>query len=173
MKHPQKKIPVILIVTGILLVAASVYFYIATERFIEDARTTTGEVIALVDIPADIESSGGVLYAPVIKFTTEEETTITFQSTHAANPTPYDKGDTVAVLYTPGDPGSARVHDFISVWLAPLVSLFLGICFLVAAGWKSRGLPLFMISIMLLSCGGTDKKGVTNAANDKIGRAHV
>jgi len=170
MKQQKKKIPLILIAAGILLVAASVYFYMTTENFIEDAHTAPGEVIALVDTPADIESSGGVLYAPVIKFTTEEGTTITFQSTHAANPAPYDKGDIVEVLYTPDDPGNARVHDFISVWLASLISLFLGICFLAAAGWKSRGLTLFLISVLILSCGGTDKKVVINTSHGNLTR---
>src|SRR6056297_527409 len=170
MKISQKRIPFILIAAGILLVAASVYFYISTGRFIEDAHTASGKVIALVDIPADIESSGGVLYAPVIKFTTDVGTTITFQSTHAANPPPYDKGDTVEVLYTPDDPGNARIHEFISVWLAPLISLFLGICFLAAAGWKSRGLALFMISVLLLSCGGADKKDAANTAQGNLTR---
>ncbi len=156
MKNIRKKIPVVLISIGILFTATSVILYLSTKSFIEDSEKTTGEVIAIIDVPADLEGSGGVMYAPVIRFTTDRGNTITFQSAHATNPASYREGDKVQVLYDPDDPGTARMHDFMSLWIAPIVSLFLGICLLAAAGWRSRTLPLIMVAILLVSCGSTE-----------------
>ena len=152
MKNKLKRAPVFLITIGVLLVAAAIILYMSSENFIEDSQKTTGEVIALVDVPADLEGSGGVMYAPVIRFTTNRGNTMTFQSAHASNPASLEIGDTVEVLYDPNDPGTARVHDFMSLWLAPVISLFLGLCFLAAAGWKTRSLPVILFVILLASC---------------------
>jgi len=60
-----------------------------------------------------------------------------------SNPSSFQEGNEVTVLYNPNKPNNASIKDFFSLWLLPFVLMFLGV------GFTMLGIVLLlMISIL-------------------------
>lgn len=105
---------------GAALLVGAIFSYQNTVTFLDEAREVPGTVTDLVYSRSSNSSS----YYPVVSFVGASGQVIEFRSSSGTNPASYRVGEPVSVLYTAGQPDSARIHDFFSLWG---VSLILGI----------------------------------------------
>ena len=115
-------------IAGFGLIVGGAISFFRTWRFLWRSVVTSGVV------PNMIKSSKGML-APRVKFTTPEGETITFVHPVSSRPPSYRTGQTITVRYQPGRPHEARINTFFGVWLTPLILLFMGLVFTLAAGF--------------------------------------
>ncbi|WP_432015503.1 DUF3592 domain-containing protein [Streptomyces cucumeris] len=100
-----------------------------------DAERTQGTVVALDWRTDDTETSSKKHQSdepaayPVVEFTSKDGTRRTFRSSTGTNPPSHEKGDRVEVLYSADSPDDARINDFASLWLGPLIFGGLGLLF--------------------------------------------
>lgn len=110
-----------LLVGGLLLLGA-VASYQSANRFLEEAVSATGVVVALEEQRGD----GTVSYHPVVVFLDESKKTVRFTSSVGSSPAAYRKAEQVPVLYLPGQPEDARIDRFFEHWGASLIMSILG-----------------------------------------------
>ena len=96
-------------------------------RFIANADTAQGKVIELIEV-RDTDD-GSISYKPVVAYEAANGKSITFTASFSSKPAPYDVGESVEVLYAPGDPHDARIKGFSSLWLGPTILGGLGAVF--------------------------------------------
>ena len=113
---------------GALLVLGAAWTAISTKTWISHAVEVKGSVIEMVRM-RDSDNTG-YLFAPVVRFQTVEGNTVEFEYGLRSNPPAYRTGQTVSVLYDPGEPRSAAIHGFFSLWLMPIILGFIGTIFL-------------------------------------------
>ncbi|TGN38503.1 DUF3592 domain-containing protein [Marinobacter confluentis] len=109
------------IVGGALLLGAFAA-YQSTSGFLVDALEVPGTVTDLVYDRSGDSSA----YYPVVQFEDATGRPIEFRSSSGSNPASYNVGEKVPVLYTPGEPESARINGFFSLWGLPLIVGILG-----------------------------------------------
>lgn len=120
-----------MIVLGILLVGVGAVSSIRTLVFLNRAVPDVGEIVELVERK---NFSRDTLYAPVFTFRDNTgETHTVFSSIARAIPAG-DVGDTIPILYDPGNPKNAEVNNFISIWGLSIIFGSLGVVF-IAAFW--------------------------------------
>lgn len=68
-----------------------------------------------------------ILYAPEIRFATENDQVIIFQSTAYRHYSKYKTGDSVEVIYDPTNPSKAYINDSSSAWGVSSFSILAGI----------------------------------------------
>ncbi len=126
-------LPLIFLFVGLgLSIAASVYGK-RTRNFLIRSTETTGEVIALEEVPPT-EAGETHTFRPVVSFPVGPTRQVRFKSMAHSNPPEYEVGASVRVLYDPTRPDEARIRSFTSLWL-PLAGLGgLGIIFTVLGG---------------------------------------
>ncbi|MBC7183635.1 MAG: DUF3592 domain-containing protein, partial [Marinobacter sp.] len=74
-------------------------------------------------------------YYPLVRFEDEQGRLTEFLSSSGSNPPSYSRGETVRVLFMPGDAESARIDGFFSLWGATLiVGVLGGVFFMIGAG---------------------------------------
>jgi hypothetical protein len=115
----------IFLVVGLGLLTGAFILYQNKKAFLEKAVSAQGTVIELLESRSDNSTT----YKPLVSFTTKEGRQIEFTSSVSSNPPSYDEGETVKVLYYPGDPKEATINDFMSIWFGPLIVGFLGTVF--------------------------------------------
>ncbi len=115
---------------GILALAVSAYYLRSTQRFVEGAVRGTGVVVDLIE--SKTGSRRTTVYKPHIRFTANDGSIVDFDGTVASNPPTYAKGDTVAILYRPGEANSARIDNFFGIWGGVFISAVLGVAFILA-----------------------------------------
>lgn len=117
------------VVGGALLVGAFLW-YQNTVTFLDEAMEVPGVVTDLVYS----RSSDSRSYYPVVEFNDAGGQLIEFQSSSGSNPASYSVGEKVSVLYTVGEPESARIDGFFSLWGgAVILAIIGGAFFLVGA----------------------------------------
>ncbi|KPQ01905.1 DUF3592 domain-containing protein [Marinobacter sp. HL-58] len=109
------------VVGGALLVGAFLW-YQSTVTFLDDALEVPGVVTDLVYSRSSDSSS----YYPVVRFEDDAGQVIEFQSSSGSNPASYSRGERVSVLYLPGEPESARIDGFFSLWGGALILGIIG-----------------------------------------------
>jgi hypothetical protein len=95
-------------VVGLVFAIIGGVSFFETRRFMARAAETTGRVI---DNVRDDDT-----YRAVVTFEPASGTPVTFRSSAGANPPSYEVGDSVRVLYDPGEPSDARISSFFSLW---------------------------------------------------------
>ena len=115
------QIGLIFLGVGGLMALIALIFFFRTRRFLESAVPAQGVVTALVESSG---SEGGIVYKPVVQFTTADGQTAGFTGNVGSNPPRYSVGQTVKVLYSPTNPADARIPGFFGMWFVPV---FLGI----------------------------------------------
>ena len=97
--------PVYLIIFGLIFFGIGgglAYRQIAFER---QGAQVQGEVIGLSQNCDD----EGCSYSPVVRFNTQNEQTITFESTYSSSPPAYDVGEAVTVIHSYENPEKAII----------------------------------------------------------------
>lgn len=109
------------LVGGALLVGAFLW-YQNTVSFLDEALEAPGVVTDLVYSRSSDSSS----YYPVARFEDDTGQMIEFQSSSGSNPASYSRGEKVSVFYLPGEPESARIDGFFSLWGGALILGIIG-----------------------------------------------
>ena len=110
--------------------------YNTTRIFLNGAEHARGSVVDLVARQStDSDGNSSTMYYPVVEFTTADGQAIRYQSSTGSNPAAQHVGDSVDMVYAPGDPQNARINSFTDLWLMPLILLGFGALFaLVGVG---------------------------------------
>lgn len=122
---------VIFTLVGLGMLAGAFFAFQSTSTFLETATAKPGVVTDLIRS----RSSDSNAYYPIVRFEYEPGRPVEFQSSSGSNPASYSRGEEVRVLFAPGEPESARIDDFFSLWGAALIVGGIGAAFfLVGAG---------------------------------------
>ncbi|MDT0453748.1 DUF3592 domain-containing protein [Streptomyces hesseae] len=81
---------------------------------------------------------------PVVEFTPSGGTPRRFRDSSGSDPSSYEVGEQVEVLYRADSPGDARINGFLSLWLGPVIVGGIGLLFTGAGtvmALVSRRLP--------------------------------
>lgn len=126
---------------GAALLVGAIFSYQNTITFLGDALSVPGTVTDLVYS----HSSSSTSYYPVVTFADASGQLTQFQSSSGSNPASYRVGEGVSVLYTAGQPDSARIDDFFSLWGVSLImgiiggGFFLAGCLMILVPWVRQG----------------------------------
>lgn len=107
---------------GAALLVGAFLSYQSTVTFLDAALEVRGTVTDLVYSRSSDSSS----YYPVVQFQDANGQLTEFQSSSGSNPASYSVGEKVSVFYTPGEPESARINGFFSLWGVPLILAIIG-----------------------------------------------
>lgn len=121
---------VIFTLIGLGMLAGAFFSFQSTSSFLETAAAKTGVVTDLLYS----RSSDSSAYYPVVRFEDEQGRPVEFQSSSGSNPASYSRGEGVRVLFTPGDPSSARIDGFFELWGVTLIVGGLGMAFFLVGG---------------------------------------
>lgn len=121
------------LVGGALLLVSALMSYQSSKQFVEEALSTTGVVVDL------LENRGeeGMTYIPVVAFVDKDDRPVSFSSSIASSPPAYAIGEKVGVLYLPGQPEDARIDDLAGRWGLSIALLVFG-------------LPLFSVGLIMV-----------------------
>jgi hypothetical protein len=112
---------------GVLLLLWAAYLYLDTRAWLRRSVEAKGSVVEMVRL-RDRET-GEVSFAPLVRFQTADGKTVEFQSTWRSNPPAYSAGQSVTVLYDPGEPNSAAVAGLFSIWGVSIILAVIGAAF--------------------------------------------
>jgi|SRR5271157_3937763 len=112
-----------IMLTGPCLLSVAAVSAIRKVIFFSTSAHTEGSVIGLRQVPG---SRGRSSYAPVFRFTGDDEHTYIVASNMATNPSEFRLGEQVKVLYQHGHPEHARIDSFLQLWLFELVTVTVG-----------------------------------------------
>lgn len=137
---------VLFLLTGSICLVGSVYWFINSVHLVTTSQWATGRVTRV--ITRHWRRSRDSFY-PVFVFTDGKGIRHTVRSATGSRPASQRVGDTVTVLYTPGDEQHARIYSMLGVWIGPFVVLFFGIahtCFgaLLTGLWWPGALIRFL-----------------------------
>jgi len=91
--------------------------------FIRSATVTDGTILELRLLRG---SHNGYSYAPVFRFTADDEQTYILVSKMSTNPPGFTVGEHVRVLYVKGHPEGAKIDTFLQQWMPQLVLTIVG-----------------------------------------------
>ncbi|ADO67941.1 DUF3592 domain-containing protein [Stigmatella aurantiaca] len=98
-----------------------------TRRFLSQAHETQAEVVGNHSRRHNRKNT----YYPVLRYLTQEGAQHEVVSPVGSNPPRYREGDRVPLLYNPANPQDVRIHNFLNLWLLPLLFGFMGAAFLL------------------------------------------
>jgi hypothetical protein len=147
--NPQqmRAVALVFVIVGMVMLATAGFLTFSTLRFLDRSVHVQGTITALVPITHsnDNQNSGNAqtTYAPQFSFTTTGGEAVTVTSHNSSNPAAFDVGESVSVLYDPGDAEQARIDSFWQLWAASIIlggigTVFLGIVFAVALSLRAR-----------------------------------
>lgn len=119
-------------ISGIMIILACACLFIMVisflyiHNFIRQARQAQGCIIQLVDR----EEDGGTSYYPVFTFKDANGVKHIVYSDTGSYPPTYQIGDKITVLYNPNNPRYAKINNFFSIWIIPLITGVLGVTYL-------------------------------------------
>ncbi len=118
-------LPRVFAAIGLVLALVAATLYTSERRFVTTATRATGTV---VELEGQTDSDGDRMYYPRVRFTTEAGESVTFRGRVGSRPPSYHVGETVEVLYRPGDAAGARIKGF-SLYLGTFVTGLLALIF--------------------------------------------
>jgi len=107
------------------LLGGAVWAYLKQQRTLQNRAATTGTVVELTQKAT--ASANGYILCPVVEFSLPSGEKIKFTSEFGSFPASNKIGDTIKVRYDLTDPQKAEVDSAMSVWLAPLILVFMGL----------------------------------------------
>lgn len=113
-------------ILGLGALGGAFWFWSDNQSIVDGGIRTQGVV---VDLEYRRDDDGSGTYAPVVEFRDEENSPHRHHSTYSSNPPAYDRGETVSIIYTPGNPERALIDDFWGRWGAILAMAILGAAF--------------------------------------------
>jgi hypothetical protein len=106
------------------LFAGAVWSYFKQHRQMESRVPTTGTV---VELTTRITASGrSTMICPVVEFSLPSGEKVRFTSEFGSRPAGHQIGQSVNVRYDPADPQKAEIESGMTLWLAPVIYVFIG-----------------------------------------------
>lgn len=124
------------------LLGGAVWSYFKQQRTMQSRVAATGTV---VELTSRITASGrSTIICPVVEFTAPSGEKVRFTSEFGSRPASQSIGQSVAVRYDPADPQKAEIESAMSLWLTPLILVFMGViaCCLAVAFLGFYGLGI-------------------------------
>jgi Protein of unknown function (DUF3592) len=114
------------------LLGGAVWAYFNQKRKLESRVAATGTVVELTN---SITSNGRRIICPVVEFTAPSGEKTRFTSDFGSLPASHKIGQSVNVRYDPVDPQKAEIESAMTLWLTPLILVFMGLvaCCLAAS----------------------------------------
>lgn len=104
------------------LLGGAVWSYFSQQRKMHNRVEATGTVVELIRQT----TTRGYILCPVVDFTVPSGETIRFTSGFGSRPAGHKVGQTIKVRYDPADPRKAEVESAMSLWIFPLILVFMG-----------------------------------------------
>lgn len=127
-----------LIIVGLGLLILGWQAFTNTSQRMKNTVATQGTVVEIKPRLVNTNSGQRTFFYPIVEFRTASGETIQFESEAGGNPSAYQIGDRVEVMYNSGQPQTAFINSW-ELWLP--ATLFLG----------TGGLLLIVSGIALLS----------------------
>ena len=105
------------------LLGGAAWTYFKQQRTLQSRVATTGTVVELTQQ----NTTRGYILCPVVEFTIPSGEKIRFTSEFGSRPASHTIGQSIAVRYDPADPQKAEVESAMSLWLVPLIMVFMGV----------------------------------------------
>jgi Protein of unknown function (DUF3592) len=105
------------------LLGGAAWTYFKQQRTMQSRVAATGTVVELTRQ----NTTRGYILCPVVEFTIPSGEKIRFTSEFGSRPASHAIGQSVAVRYDPADPQKAEVESAMSLWLVPLIMVFMGV----------------------------------------------
>jgi len=110
--------------SAIGLLAGAVWAYFNQQRKMESRAAAVGTVVELT--MQQTASGRSSMLCPVVEFTVPAGEKIRFTSDFGSRPAGYQVGQNVNVRYDPADPQKAEIESTTTLWLVPLILVFMG-----------------------------------------------
>ena len=125
---------------ALALLVGAVWGYFSQRRKMGSRVTAVGTVVELTRQPSGHDN----IICPVVEFTVPSGEQIRFTSDFGTLPASHKIGQAVSVRYDPVDPHQADLESGMTIWLAPLILVFMGgiACCLAVAFLGVYGLGL-------------------------------
>ncbi|WP_322820290.1 DUF3592 domain-containing protein [Chloroflexus sp.] len=127
-----------LLVVGLGLLILGWQAFINTSQRMKNTVATQGTVVEIKPRSVNTNSGQRTFFYPIVEFRTATGETIQFESEAGGNPSAYQIGDRIEIMYNPDQPQTAFINSW-ELWLP--YTLFLG----------TGGLLLIVSGIALLS----------------------
>jgi hypothetical protein len=127
-----------LLIVGLGLLILGWQAFTNTSQRMRNTVATQGTVVEIKSRLVNTNSGQRTFFYPIVEFRTASGETVQFESEAGGNPSAYQIGDRVEVMYNPGQPQTAFINSW-ELWLP--ATLFLG----------TGGLLLIVSGIALLS----------------------
>lgn len=111
-----KLIAAFMIVSSILLLMVSGFFYLRAHCLISSTQRVAGKIVELREARAD----GRMVYYPVFTFSDSTGVEHTITSKAGSFPPPFQVGEAVTVFYAPRYPKEAMIDSLGQLWLMPI-----------------------------------------------------
>ena len=123
--HKQRWAGYFLVVGGISMIFAGIWFVVNAVTFLNSTSRTDGTVVAL---ERKSNAKGFDTYHPVVRFIPPEtETTVEFKSRFGVWPSPFAISDRVEVAYDPVTDRRPRINSFWTIWFLPMLLFAFGL----------------------------------------------
>ena len=107
------------------LLGGAVWAYFSQQRKMESRLAAVGTV---VELATRVTASGrSNMICPVVEFTVPSGEKIRFTSDFGSRPAGHQVGQSVNVRYDAGDPQKAEIESAMSLWLIPIILVFMGV----------------------------------------------
>ena len=116
-------IAVIILLEGLVFAGVGIVWFHHVRNFVQAAEQADGTVIDLV---AERVEKGGTVYYPVVAFTDKQGQRYEHRSSTGSN-SPPAIGDNVRILYDRENPQSAKIDQWLYLYLGPGISFFIGV----------------------------------------------
>ncbi|GHO85830.1 DUF3592 domain-containing protein [Dictyobacter formicarum] len=139
----------IFFLVGLIFGIVAIVFWFSSQSFLGGTVSATGQIVSCrysTNSSSNHVATANSTCRPDVRFTTQSGQEITFTSSISSST--YNKGDNVPVLYHPNHPGDARIADFVSLWLFPLIFGGMGALFLII-GFCLVVLPLLFRLLLI------------------------
>ena len=122
-----------ILIVAYAIMAGSLYLISSHTLLWISGVSTTGEIQGTRRIVEDEHSAPNTTSAPSsaynVSYVSSDGNEITFTTKFSSSFELYRVGEKVTVLYRPESPENAKVLGFMSLYLGPLLSLFMGLVF--------------------------------------------
>ncbi|MGB3612836.1 MAG: DUF4870 domain-containing protein [Elainellaceae cyanobacterium] len=117
-----------LAVLPFVMLAGSAYWLNSRSSWLTTLSPSQGMVTRVLEQPSE---DGDALYQPVIEFQDDSGETYRLSSLWWSSRPTHEKGESVAVLYSPTDPNRALVNRWIEKWLPMTLAIAISAIFLL------------------------------------------
>jgi hypothetical protein len=118
------------VIAGLISIGCLIAGINALVKQRRERRASTAAAGVVTGLQATA-SRRGHIYCPTVEYATASGERVSFTSSFGSMPASYQVGQSVKVLYNPGQPAAAEIDSGLSRWLAPgcFLAFALGACF--------------------------------------------